>query len=340
MRGSKAKTKNVFSLSGLILLLSVSLISCTQTGEGVTVHRYGPRQAPVSSPNVFGVHSVQKGETLWTIAQAYQVDLRDLLDMNGLQPPYKLGKGARVRIPAPRTYTAHKGDTLYRVSRMFNTTTTELARLNNFEAPYKLTKGQTLQIPGHATPSLSYAQNTRHQPQPQQAVMPENHTKIESEALPPPTTIKTEKAPVLASATSATKPKIITEPPLKRSASGFLRPVSGPVISSYGRKADGMDNDGINIKAPKGTGVRAAENGTIVYTGDNISGYGNLVLIRHADGYVTAYAHLDKILARKGDRVKRGQTIGTVGTSGHVETPQLHFEIRKGKEAINPATVI
>lgn len=121
-----------------------------------------------------------------------------------------------------------------------------------------------------------------------------------------------------------------------RAGTKFIWPVDGTIISSYGRKADGRSNDGVNIKAAKGATVRAAENGVVAYTGNELAGYGNLVLIRHADKWMTAYAHLDGMIVAKGATVKRGQAIGTVGQTGSVDRPQLHFEVRRGTEALNP----
>ena len=115
-----------------------------------------------------------------------------------------------------------------------------------------------------------------------------------------------------------------------------MRPVDGKVISGFGPKEGGLHNDGINIKAPKGTPVRAAENGVVAYVGSEMAGYGNLVLIKHQDRWITAYAHMDKTLVKKGDVVKAGQSIGTVGSTGGVESAQLHFEVRKGTQAVNP----
>ncbi len=108
------------------------------------------------------------------------------------------------------------------------------------------------------------------------------------------------------------------------------------MISSYGPKANAMYNDGINIAAPKGTPVVAAEDGQVVYADDGLAGYGNLVLIRHQGGVVTAYAHMANITAAKGQIVRRGQMIGTVGSTGKVTGAQLHFEVRKGKDTVNP----
>jgi len=115
-----------------------------------------------------------------------------------------------------------------------------------------------------------------------------------------------------------------------------MRPVDGKIISNFGPKQGGLHNDGINIRAPKGTPVRAAQNGVVVYSGNDLEGYGNLILVRHQNNMMSAYAHLDKTLIKRGDTVKQGQSIGTVGSTGQVNTPQLHFEIRKGTKALNP----
>ena len=113
-------------------------------------------------------------------------------------------------------------------------------------------------------------------------------------------------------------------------------PVKGKVLSSYGGKSRGLQNDGINIAAPRGAPVKAAENGIVAYSGNELRGFGNLLLLKHAGGWITAYAHNDKLLVKRGDKIKKGQTIARVGSSGSVQNPQLHFELRKGKKAIDP----
>ncbi|GAB5389641.1 MAG: M23 family metallopeptidase [Alphaproteobacteria bacterium] len=130
--------------------------------------------------------------------------------------------------------------------------------------------------------------------------------------------------------------KVVMSDPPPRSRGRFLWPVEGSIISRYGTKPDGSHNDGVNIAAARGEYVRSAEAGVVAYSGNELRGYGNLVLIRHSDGWITAYAHLDRILARPGDTVRRGEIVGTVGTSGGVTEPQLHFELRKGKRALDP----
>ncbi len=116
----------------------------------------------------------------------------------------------------------------------------------------------------------------------------------------------------------------------------FLWPVNGKIVSPFGPKDGGLHNDGINIAAPLGTPIHAADNGVVVYAGNELRGFGNLLLVRHADGWVSAYAHCDALLVKRGDNVKRGQVIARVGQSGNVTAPQLHFELRRGAEAVDP----
>ena len=114
----------------------------------------------------------------------------------------------------------------------------------------------------------------------------------------------------------------------------------GKVLSAYGAKTGGLFNDGINIGASKGTAVKAAENGVVAYAGNEVKGMGNLVIIQHAGGWMTVYAHMDSMIVKRGAKVAVGQKIGTVGETGKVNKPQLHFEIRKGTQAYNPATYL
>ncbi len=116
----------------------------------------------------------------------------------------------------------------------------------------------------------------------------------------------------------------------------FLWPLRGKILSGYGAKDGGLFNDGINIAARRGESVVAAGDGVVVYAGNEIRGFGNLVLIKHANGWMTAYAHNDRLLVRRGERVRRGQTIAKAGSSGGVASPQLHFEVRKGSRAVDP----
>jgi murein DD-endopeptidase MepM/ murein hydrolase activator NlpD len=136
--------------------------------------------------------------------------------------------------------------------------------------------------------------------------------------------------------TAASQQLAAVTPTVATGSGQFGWPVQGQVISKFGATADGLRNDGINISAPAGAPVVAAADGVVAYAGNELRGFGNMILIRHANGWVTAYAHNQSLNVQKGDTVKRGQTIARVGQTGNVTAPQLHFEIRKGTSAQDP----
>jgi murein DD-endopeptidase MepM/ murein hydrolase activator NlpD len=128
----------------------------------------------------------------------------------------------------------------------------------------------------------------------------------------------------------------VAAPSPSRNTGAFLWPVKGRVLTAYGSKTDGTHNDGINIGAPKGAAVQAADAGVVAYTGNELRGYGNLILVKHPNGWITAYAHCDLILVKRGEKVARGQVIARVGSTGNVAEPQLHFELRRGNRPVDP----
>ena len=136
---------------------------------------------------------------------------------------------------------------------------------------------------------------------------------------------------------SYTAPKIdpittaSSKKPKATSSSGFKWPVRGDVVGHFGQK-----NAGINIKVPEGTPVRSAAAGEVIYSGNGLADYGNLVLVRHSNGFVTAYAHNQALNVKRGQRVRQGQVVAKSGKSGSVSSPQVHFEIREGKTPVNP----
>lgn len=144
-----------------------------------------------------------------------------------------------------------------------------------------------------------------------------------------PTAITPKAAPTRAVVTSQALPPVSGGPV-------FAWPVNGPLVSDFGTTANGGKNDGINIAASMDTPIRASASGTVTYAGDELKNYGNLVLVKHAGGYTTAYAHADRLIVSRGDFVTRGQVIGYVGQTGDVSKPQLHFEIRSATTPVNP----
>jgi murein DD-endopeptidase MepM/ murein hydrolase activator NlpD len=138
----------------------------------------------------------------------------------------------------------------------------------------------------------------------------------------------------VATAGGANNGQLPTPEPL--SGNSFQWPVKGTIISGFGTKPDGGHNDGVNISVPQGTPVKAAENGVVAYAGNELKGYGNLVLVRHANNWVSAYANNERVLVKRGDKVARGQVIAKAGTSGSAAEPQVHFELRKGSRPVDP----
>jgi len=116
----------------------------------------------------------------------------------------------------------------------------------------------------------------------------------------------------------------------------FRWPAKGRVLSNFGPRSDGTHNDGVDIAVPLGAEVVAAESGVVAYAGNELKGFGNLVLIRHEGGWVTAYAHNEELLVKRGDKVRRGQGVAKAGKSGSVDQPLVHFEIRQGSKPIDP----
>ncbi|WP_181905332.1 LysM peptidoglycan-binding domain-containing M23 family metallopeptidase [Aestuariispira insulae] len=302
--------------------------------------KYTPAPVRVSAS---GTHIVQKGQSLYSISRAYGTPLRTVIAANGLNPPYKLAIGQKLRIPKARTYKVRRGDTVYGISRQFDVAMNELVRVNGLIKPYTINVGQVLTLPGELGEARSKKIISK---APAAKPKAANKTNTSSKkAAPPKQPLKTTftkkgyPKPAVRPAQPyrrvAKRPTPISQPP-KRTSSKFLWPVRGRVISSFGPKGKGLQNDGLNIAAPRGTPVKASENGVVAYSGSELHAYGNLILIKHSDGYMTAYAHTGDILVKRGDRVRRGQTIARVGSSGNVDRPQLHFQVRRGKKILNP----
>lgn len=262
---------------------------------------------------------VAKGETLYMIARRYDLPVRSVIDANHLAPPYQISAGTSLTLPQARFHTVQSGETLYGVSRLYGVEVSTLASVNHLDAPFAIRSGQTLYLPAPSLPP-------------------------EKTVLVPPAT-KPEVGPQETEAPQPSKPGVpsasIEPPAMKpRGARIFAWPLEGRVIESYGTGPSGTHNDGINIAARAGEPVRAADAGRVAYAGNELRGYGNLVLIKHSGGYMTAYAHNAKLLVKRGEAVKRGQEIAKAGATGTVHSPQLHFEIRQGTRALDPASFL
>jgi murein DD-endopeptidase MepM/ murein hydrolase activator NlpD len=274
----------------------------TVTGRGSPASATTATTAPIATTTPpAATIQVARGDTIYAISRRHQVSVRSIIEANSLTPPYQLNAGERIILPRDRQHVVGPGETVYGISRAYGVDAYELATANGLVAPFALHVGQTLRVPASGS---------------------------ELARLRPTTT---------APAISARRPSSpVTVPPPPPASGGFVWPVRGRVVSSFGAKSKGLHNDGINIAAQRGTPVRAAENGVVAYAGNELRGFGNMLLIKHAGGWITAYAHNEKLLVSRGDKVRKGQIVARVGSSGSVSRPQLHFELRKGKQAVNP----
>jgi murein DD-endopeptidase MepM/ murein hydrolase activator NlpD len=233
----------------------------------------------------------------------------------------------------PSVHFVNRGDTLLSIARHNHVPVAVLARANGLDTQAKLKIGTKLTVPGARTAAAA--------PLAQPAAVA---TAQPAAALAPPATRMAAGTPQqsvrMAQATTKIEETPAEAPIKPAEATGalptFRWPVRGKVITSYGAKTNGKSNDGINLAVPEGTPIKAAEDGVVAYSGNELKGYGNLVLVRHANGYVTAYAHASELLVKRGDTIKRGQIIAKSGQSGEVGSPQLHFEIRKGSTPVDP----
>jgi murein DD-endopeptidase MepM/ murein hydrolase activator NlpD len=307
---------------------------------------------------------VGTSDTLETLSRRYNVPPAAILQANGYKGPRTLSPGQQLIIPprqtaaiaapagapalaapasravpmaaAPAVHVVNRGDTLLSIARRNHVPVAELAKANHLEPSAKIKLGMKLTVPGAKTAAVAPAAQPAAVAAAAQpvATMAAPATKMAAAAGGPPQTAR------LAQATASVEDPAIATPIKATDATGalptFRWPVRGKVITSYGAKTNGKSNDGINLAVPEGTPVKAAEDGVVAYSGNELKGYGNLVLVRHSNGYVTAYAHASELLVKRGDTIKRGQIIAKSGQSGEVASPQLHFEIRKGSSPVDP----
>lgn len=292
----------------------------------VQVRQVAAQQAAAPEPALVGVHRVAAGDTVYGIARRYGATTRAIITTNRLRAPYVLILGQVLTVPAPGVHRVAVGETIYDISRRYGIDMAALVRFNAMVPPYGIEPGQELALPGEriiAAPGQSAAVA---------------HTQATPQAMPQPKPnifTARDRSPVRAAERRRALRPIGLPPPLDGNGR-FIPPVDGRIISTYGAKGGGQHNDGINIAAPRGASVRAAQAGVVAYAGSEIRGYGNLLLVKHDGGFMTAYAHAEELLVKRGDVVRQGQIIATVGDSGGAAAPQLHFEIRRGTEAVNP----
>ena len=309
---------------------------------------------------------IKNGDIISNIARKFSIKEEALAKANNLKRPYKMAQlvGRTLLIPLNEniaeenkknkelkavnkkkisgTTFVKSGDTLYSIARKYNISTKELIEINSLKAPFFLYKGMLLRLPITKTYfvkkddtiySISRKFNT------------DMHALVIANKMKAPYNIwKGQKlyVPQETNIADTTKEKgsFFTRTK-KRYFSGKIRkvfswPVIGKVLANFGVQGKGKHNDGINIAAKKGASVKASDNGTVLYTGNALGGFGELILLKHNGGWVTAYAHNKKLLVKRGENITKGQIIAHIGETGNVKKPQLHFQIRKNNRVVNP----
>jgi murein DD-endopeptidase MepM/ murein hydrolase activator NlpD len=300
--------------------------------------------------------TVAPGETLEIISRQHGVPVSALMQANNITSPAMVRPGDHLVIPrrspstaaytppatriastapgmpvgAPRTalapttgmHVVAPGETLHSIARLYGKSVMVLAKANNIPPETMVKVGERIIVPD-VQPGSAVA------PRAQASVAPPAGQNLANAESPHSARVATPEAP-------AQETTIKTAEPAGGLPS-FRWPVRGRVIAGFGPTPNGLQNDGINLAVPEGTPVKAADDGVVAYAGNELKGYGNLVLVRHANGFVTAYAHASDILVKRGETVKRGQVIAHSGQTGNVTSPQLHFEIRKGSTPVDPS---
>ena len=242
--------------------------------------------------------TVYEGDSLYSISKREGVSIKSIIKANKLEPPFTLYKGDRLIIAKPKVHIVKKGHTLYDIANCYEVSISDLMKINQLKNNDKIYLGDKLFIPLYDNTNQTNCNNI---------------TKV-----------------------AITKEVNKTTEKKKNNNYSFMWPVKGKIISKFGLLSKGLRNDGINISADIGNPVLAIESGKIVYAGNEIQAFGNLILIKHYNDKTSAYAHLDKINVKKGESVNKGQIIALVGNSGKVSIPQLHFEIRDKDGPLDP----
>ena len=285
----------------------------------------GTRLTPAPPPALETPRNVTvgQGETLFDVAERVRTPVRAIIELNNLQPPYSLQPGASLKIPPPLVYVVTSGDTLFGIARRFSIDPRSLANLNDFPIEAGIRPGQRIALPSLARDSGTGPGAT--------GLSPSGTAQLAAAAPARPvvrSTTGTVVTPMTPPAAVAAAPAPMSDAAVAAAGRGrFTWPLRGEVLSKFGPQGPGQRNDGVNIAALPGTAVKAAAAGEVVFAGQ-LPGFGNLVLLKHPGGWVTAYAHLAKIEVKMRDQVAQNQEVGQSGQTGQVDRPQLHFEVR------------
>jgi murein DD-endopeptidase MepM/ murein hydrolase activator NlpD len=320
------------------------VVARTDTLEGIARKHGVPAQAILEANGIHSAASIHAGERLviprYVVGEAHMNAPRieaPRVEASRAEPVRQAAAPSHAALAASDIHIVQPGESLIGIGRHYGMSLAEIARLNKLQPYTKVSVGDRIKVPGRADQRIA-----ARQPAPLTQPVPQRleHRRV-AQAAPPIDNVGSLPAENARVATP--EPAAAPENPVKKAEQvaankmpQFRWPVTGHIIEAFGARPNGTTNDGINLAVPAGTPIKAAEDGVVAYSGNELKGYGNLVLIRHADNFVSAYANASEILVKRGDSVKRGQVIARAGQTGNVSSPQLHFEIRKGSTPVDP----
>jgi murein DD-endopeptidase MepM/ murein hydrolase activator NlpD len=339
------------------LVAALSLAACVPTGEDATPPVTAPPPPPVAQEPVIespasGVaqlpaprpawevrpvepdartiadqrYTVRPGDTLRRIAEITGAGSEAIARANDLGPPFAIRIGQVLAIPGGRYHLVRAGQTGIAIARAYGVPWSRMVTANALGEPYILRVGQRVLIPGDPARRPSAAERAAAFTLDIDSILTGSQPAV-AENKPVAKPVATPRR-VLA----ATTPVVGTPPTPGR----FVWPVSGIVVRRFGAAGTGERSDGIKIAVPLGTPIRSAADGDVAYVGDGIAALGGLVIIRHGGGWASVYGHAGKLLVRRGQAVKKGDTIALSGETGFADRPELHFELRKGRTPVDP----
>lgn len=286
--------------------------------------------APSAIEVVASTYVVKRGDTLRAISDRTGAGSEIIARANQIAAPFKIIAGQKLKIPGGRYHRVGKGETGIAISRAYGVEWGRIAQLNELEEPYVLREGQRLILPSQR----EVANMTSSQ---REAAFRLSIEDLITGSEPALATRESPKPPVVTAKIVA--PTVTVAEPA-RFAGRFDWPARGPILRRFGRHASGQQNDGLNIGIPRGSSIAAAADGVVAYVGQDIPAYGTLILLRHGDGWLSAYGYAESITVTRGQKVVRGQTIAKSGSSPYNAEPQLHFEIRNGRKPVDPLSYL
>ena len=247
---------------------------------------------------------------------------------NGIKPPFVVKAGQKLKIPAGRYHLVKKGESGIAIARAYGVDWSKVATMNHLEEPFVLREGQRLLLPSaQEAANMTLEQRAEAFQLDIDDIVTGGEPALAENAAPAPPTPSPAK-PISPTTAIAT--------PSEDFGGQFAWPLAGKVVRRFGDLGNGRRNDGINIAAEIGTPIGAAADGVVAYVGTDVAIYGGLVLIKHGNGWLTAYGHCQQIAVTRGQSVKKGDVIATVAEAGLASEDQLHFEIRKGRTPVDP----